>query len=655
VLESGVPAVAPYGSWTSPISVNLLTEGAVGLGYVDLADDGLYWLEGRANEGGRSVLVFEPNAGKPVDVVPKGFNVRTRVHEYGGGAYWRHGRTVFCSSFDDSRVYRIDEPGATPRAVTPEAPELHAHRYADGVVTPDGVTIVCVRERHADGDVVNELVSFPADGSAPPRVIVDGRDFYASPRLDPVGRRLAWITWDHPHMPFEASDLCVADFADGQVTGARRVAGGANESVLDPLWSPEGDLHFVSDESGWWNLYVERRGQIETLYETDAEFAQPPWVFGLSQYAFVDDGRIVCAVTRNAEERLELLDPQAHTLTTVDLPYTEYGRSALRARGQTVAVCAAGPTLPSAVSKVDLRTGEANVVRESLSLGVDVRYFSIAEPIEYGTAGGEDAHAFFYPPKNPEFVAPPDELPPLIVNVHGGPTAHRGTALDLDRQFFTSRGLAIVEVNYRGSTGYGREYRQRLNGHWGEFDVEDAVAVVGYLADAGRIDPRRVAIMGGSAGGYTTLLALALRDEFAAGISAFGVADVEQLARDTHKFELHYEHSLVGPYPERADLYRERSPINHAEQISAPLLILQGLDDKVVPPSQAELIVGALARRGTPYAYLAFEGEGHGFRKAESLRRTYEAELSFLGQVFDFEPADELDHVRVENLEPARR
>lgn len=655
MLESGVPAVAAYGSWTSPISIDLLTERAVSLGYVDLAEDGLYWLEGRANEGGRSVLVLEPNAGKPIDVVPEGFNVRTRVHEYGGGAYWRHGRTVFCSSFDDSRVYRIDEPGGTPRALTPEASEPHALRYADGVVTPDGRTVVCVRERHAAGEVVNELVSFPTDGSAPPHVIVEGRDFYASPRLDPAGRRLAWITWDHPHMPFEASDLCVADFVDGQVTGARRVAGGANESVLDPLWSPDGDLHFVSDESGWWNLYAERRGQIEALCRTEGEFAQPPWVFGLSQYAFLDDGRIVCAVTRNAQERLELLDPRAGTLTPLDLPYTEYGRSSVRAQGQTLALCAAGPTRPSAVVRVDLRTGESVVVREGLSLDLDVQYFSIAEPIEFATAGGETAHALFYPPKNPEFIAPGDELPPLIVHVHGGPTAHRGTALDLDHQFFTSRGLAVVAVNYRGSTGYGREYRRRLNGHWGEFDVEDAVAVVGHLADAGRIDRSRVAIMGGSAGGYTTLLALALRDEFAAGISAFGVADVEELARDTHKFELHYEHSLVGPYPERADLYRERSPINHAERISAPLLILQGLDDKVVPPSQAELIVGALERRGTPYTYLAFEGEGHGFRKAESLRRTYEAELSFLGQIFGFEPADELDRIRVENLEPARR
>jgi dipeptidyl aminopeptidase/acylaminoacyl peptidase len=646
---------AAYGSWSSPITVDLLTASAVGLSYVDLAEDGVYWLEGRANEGGRSVLVFKPNDGTPVDVVPDGFNVRTRVHEYGGGAYWRHGRTVFCSSFDDSRIYRIDEPGATPRAVTPEPQESHGHRYADGVVTPDGATIVCVRERHTAGEIVNELVAFRADGSASPRVIVDGRDFYAAPRLDSSGRRLAWIAWDHPNMPFDTTDLCVADFAEGEVVGARRVAGGGDESVLDPLWGPDGDLHFVSDTSGWWNLYAERRGQIETLCRTDGEFAQAPWVFGLSQYAFLDDGRIACAITRKAQEGLELLDPRAHTLMPLELPYTEYGRSALRARGQTLAFCAAGPTSPSAVVTVDVAAGGPEVVREAVSLDVGAEFFSVAEAIEFATTGGETAHAFFYPPKNPKFVAPADELPPLLVHVHGGPTAHSGTALDLDHQFFTTRGLAVVDVNYRGSTGYGREYRRRLNGHWGEFDVEDAVAVVRQLADAGRIDRDRVAIMGGSAGGYTTLLALAVRDEFAAGISAFGVADVELLARDTHKFELHYEHSLIGPYPERADLYRERSPINHAEQISAPLLILQGLDDKVVPPSQAELIVGALERRGTPYTYLAFEGEGHGFRKEDSLRRTYEAELSFLGQVFGFEPADEVDQIRVEHLVPISR
>jgi dipeptidyl aminopeptidase/acylaminoacyl peptidase len=651
-----VTTAAPYGSWASPITIDLLTGGAVSLGYLDLGADGLYWIEGRPHENGRSVLVFRPDGGDPLDVVPEGFNVRTRVHEYGGGAHWRHERTVFCSSFDDGRVYRFDHPGDEPRPITPEPLEPNALRYADGVVTPDGETILCVRERHEGGEVVNELISFPTDGLEEPRAIVSGRDFYAAPRLDPTGRRLAWLTWDHPHMPFDATDLCVADFnPNGTVSGARRVAGGQDESVLDPLWSPDGRLHFASDRSGWWNLYAEREGEVVALYPAEADFAQPFWVFGLTQYAFLGDGRIVCVVTRNAQERLEVLDPTARTLTPLDLPYTEYSRSAVRVRESLVAFSAAGPTSPTAVLTLDLDGGQPRVIRESVRLEISPEYFSIAEPIEFPTTDGETAHAFFYPPTNPEFTGAPHELPPLLVDVHGGPTANRGTALDLEHQFFTSRGIAVVDLNYRGSTGYGREYRRRLNGRWGEVDVEDAVAIAQHLADAGRIDRDRVVITGGSAGGYTTLLALAVRDEFAAGISLFGVADLEQLARDTHKFELHYEHTLLGPYPERADLYRERSPVNHADRISAPLLILQGVDDKVVPPSQAEIIIAALERRGVPYAYLAFEGEGHGFRKEDSQRRTFEAALSFLGQVLGFEPADALEPVEIENLEPARR
>jgi len=602
------------------------------------------------------VLVLRTEGGEPIDVVPEDFNVRTRVHEYGGGAYWRHGQTLFCSSFDDSRVYRFDEPGADPVAITPEPPEPHAHRYADGVVTPDGSFVVCVRERHTDGEVLNELVSFPVDGSAKPRVIVDGRDFYASPRLDPTGRKLAWVTWDLPHMPFDASDLCVADFRpDGTAGDARRVAGGA-ESVLDPVWSPEGELHFVSDETGWWNLYAERRGQIERLHPTEGEFAQAFWVFGLSQYAFLDDGRIVCAVTQNAEERLHILDPGSRALTPLELPYVTYSRSPIRALGKRLAFCAAGTKSPTAVVTIDLETGKRHTVRTSLQVDVDPSYFSVGKPIAFPGADGETAYAFFYEPTNPKFEGPSDELPPLVVNIHGGPTDHETNALVLESQCFTSRGIAVVDVNYGGSTGYGRAYRERLNRRWGEVDVGDAVGAVRDLEASGRIDRDRVAIIGGSAGGYTTLLALAVTDEFAAGISAFGIADLELLAAETdHKFESQYERSLVGPYPERVDLYRERSPINHADRISAPLLIMQGLEDKVVPPVQAETIIEALRERNVPYAYLAFEGEGHGFRRADSRRRMYEAELSFLAQVFGFELADNFEPLRVENLEPVQR
>jgi dipeptidyl aminopeptidase/acylaminoacyl peptidase len=642
--------VAPYGSWTSPITVDLLVGATVGLSYPDISAGGVYWLEGRPHEAGRVALVFRPDGGEAVDVVPESFNVRTRVHEYGGGAWWRHGDVVFASSFDDGRIYRFDAPGAEPRPVTPEPPEPSSLRYADGVVTPDGTVVVCVRERHEGGEVLNELVTFPADGSEAPRLLASGHDFYASPRLDPSGNRLAWITWDHPRMPFDGTELHVATFGpDAALADERVVAGGEKESVVDLQWSPEGDLFFVSDRTGWWNLYALRGDHMRPLAPTEGEFAEPWWVFARERYAFLPDGRIACVVTRAATDSLELLDPATGGLGQVDLPYTVYG--GLHAEGNRLVSVAASPTAAAAVVTYDVATGGLEEIAQSSSAEVDEAYVSRARAIEFPSIGGAIGHAFFYPPRNPDFEAPEGEKPPLVVSVHGGPTAHTDDALDLEIQYFTSRGIAYVDVNYGGSTGYGRAYRDRLLGQWGIVDLEDSIAAGRYLADEGEVDGSRMLIEGGSAGGYTTLLALAVRDTFAAGISYFGVADLELLFTDTHKFELHYDHSLVGPYPESKDVWQERSPINHAEDISAPLLLHQGLDDKVVPPSQAEAIVAALERRGVPFAYLAYEGEGHGFRRADSRRRALEADLAFMGRVFGFTPADELAPLEIENLE----
>jgi dipeptidyl aminopeptidase/acylaminoacyl peptidase len=642
--------VAPYGSWTSPITVDLLVGDTVTLSYPDVSAGGVYWVEGRPHEAGRAVLVFRPDGGEPTDVVPAGFNVRTRVHEYGGGAWWRHGDVVFASSFDDGRVYRIDAPGAEPRPVTPEPPEPSSLRYADGVVTPDGSTVVCVRERHEGGEVLNELVTFPADGSEEPRLLASGHDFYASPRLDPSGGRLAWISWDHPRMPFDGTELHVAKFgAGGTLSDERMVAGGETESVVDPLWSPAGDLLFASDRTGWWNLYSLRGDHMRPLAQAEAEFAYPWWVFARECYAFLADGRIACVVTRAARESLELLDPATGRLDRLDLPYSGY--AGMRSDGKRIAAVAASPTEQPAVLVYDLATGKLEEVARSSSTGVDEAYVSPGRAIEFPTTDGQTAHAFFYPPHNTDFEAPEGERPPLVVKIHGGPTAHTNDELDLGVQYLTSRGIAVVDVNYGGSTGYGRAYRDRLLGQWGVVDVEDSIAAARYLAEQGEADPDRLLITGGSAGGYTTLLVLAIRDDFAAGISSFGVADLELLFTDTHKFELHYDHSLVGPYPESKEVWRERSPIHHADGISAPLLLHQGLEDRVVPPSQADAIVEALKRRGIPYAYLAYEGEGHGFRRADSIRRMVEANLAFMGQVFGFAPADELAPLEIENLE----
>ena len=645
--------VAPYGSWSSPITTELVaSEGSVSFGYLDAAADGLYWTESRPHENGRIALVFQAHDATPVDVVPPGFNVRTRVHEYGGGAWWRHGPVAFCSSFDDSRLYRIDAPGAEARPITPEPPEPNALRYADGRVFADGRLIVCVRESHGGGEPVNELVVLPTDGSAEPRVVATGRDFYAAPRPSPDGTRLAWLAWDHPHVPFEGTDLLVADLAaDGSLSAERRIAGSKDESIFQPEWSASGRLHFVSDRTGWSNLYVERDGEVQALTSERAELGFPQWVFDLTRYAFLADGRIACVFTRDAVDELDVLDPDSGRLERVELPYTSFYSPSLRSTGTLVTFAAASPTDATAVVTVDLASGERTVVRRSTDLELDHRYLSVAEPIEFAGADGLPSHGFYYAPKNPDFTGPADELPPLVVSVHGGPTANVSTALDLDVQAFTSRGIAVVDLNYGGSTGYGRDYRDRLRGRWGVVDVEDSAAAARFLSERGDVDPARIEITGGSAGGYTTLLAIASRDEFAAGASYFGVADLVTFHDETHKFESRYDEYLVGPWPEAVELYRERSPISHADAISRPLLLLQGLDDKVVPPAQAEVIVDALERRGIPYAYIAFEGEGHGFRKAENVKRALEAHLSFLGQIAGFEPADVIEPVAIENLE----
>jgi dipeptidyl aminopeptidase/acylaminoacyl peptidase len=651
-----VATTAPYGSWVSPITSELAsTEGGVQFGYVDVSEEGIYWTESRPDEKGRTALVYKPRGDEPVDVVPPDFNVRTRVHEYGGGAWFRDRDVVFCSSFDDSRLYRIDHTGAEPRAITPESPEPHALRYADGRVFADGRLIVCVRETHGKGEPTNELVVLPADGSSDPRVIAAGRDFYAAPRPSPDGARLAWLAWDHPHMPFEGTDLCVGDLAsDGSVTNDRRIAGSEEESIFQPEWSADGDLYFVSDRTGWSNLYVERAGKVQALTDEEAELGYPQWVFDLARYAFLADGRIACLFTRTAIDGLELLDPKSGKLERLGLPYSVYTPS-LRSIGTRLVFAGASPTQRPEVVELDLEDGSRQVLRRSTKLELDPGYVSVGQAIDFEGTDGLTSHGFYYPPTNRDYTGPEDELPPLLVHVHGGPTAHVENGLELSIQLFTSRGIAVVDLNYGGSTGYGREYRDRLRGRWGEVDIEDSAAAARHLAERGDIDPGRVQITGGSAGGYTTLMAMAVRDEFASGVSYFGVADLVTFHDDTHKFESHYDEYLVGPWPAAMDLYRERSPIAHADSISRPLLLLQGLDDKVVPPSQSEVIVDALKRRGIPYAYIAFEGEGHGFRKAENVKRANEAHLSFLAQVSGFELADDFDPVEIENLDTTVR
>ena len=642
-----MPVTAPYGSWKSPITTSLIVSGAVGLGQIALDGDDVYWVEMRPSEGGRMVIVRRQGDGTTADITPEPFSARTRVHEYGGAAMLVADGTVYFSNFSDQRLYR-QEGGGEPKPITPEEPL----RYADGVYDAERGRIICVREDHRDeGEPVNAIVAVDAEGVRPQEVLFAGSDFCAAPRLSPDGKTLAWLAWDHPNMPWDGTRLlqAVVD-ANGNLGEPQDVAGGADESVLLPLWSDEGELHFVSDRSGWWNLYRWRDGAVQPVLEMEAEFARPQWVFDQAAYGFLSDGRIACSYVERGTWNIGLIDPGSGQLSRLDLQYSEMGRGEMRVSGNRLVFLAGAPDRPMTLMSFDAGSNNVETLQQAHVLEVNAAYLSSPEAIEFETTEGRTAHAFYYPPRNPDFVAPEGERPPLLVKSHGGPTAAAQTALDLGIQFWTSRGFGVVDVNYGGSTGYGTQYRRRLNGTWGITDVDDCVNAARFLAARGDADRERLAIDGGSAGGYTTLAALTFHDVFKAGASYYGVSDLEALAKETHKFESRYLDSLVGPYPERQDLYVERSPINHTHLLSCPLLLLQGLEDEIVPPNQAETMFEAVTAKGLPTAYVPFEGEQHGFRRSENIERALEAELYFYSRVFGFELADEIEPVKIENL-----
>jgi len=645
--------VAPYGTWRSPLTAEMLVAGSVRLGLPWIDEGVAFWLESRPAEEGRSVVVRQGPDGAPVDVTPEGFSARTTVHEYGGGSYLVHRGTVWFSNFSDQRLYRQDGWGP-PAPVTPETGGRH--RYADGRATPDGARLVCVRERHEEDAVLNELVVIESDGSAEPRTIASGRDFYAAPRLSPDGRRLAWLSWNLPWLPWDGCELWTGDLADdGSLSGESLVAGrDGEESIWQPAWSPSGELHLVSDRSGWWNLYRERGGEQQPLHPAEAEFGWPHWVFGGSTYAFLGDGSIACIYDSDGVQHVGILDGETGELIDLDLPYTAIGYPEVVAQGSRILFVGGAPTIPDQVISLDFTSRSIEVLRESDRIAIDPASVSIARPIAFSTTDGLTAHAFHYPPCNADFSAPDGERPPLIVMSHGGPTSATTALFDPEIQFWTTRGFAVVDVNYGGSTGYGRAYRQRLNGNWGVVDTVDCINAAKYLVSRGEADGDRLVIRGGSAGGYTTLCALTFHDDFAAGASYFGISDLEPFAAEggTHKFESKYEHTLVGPYPEAAATYRARSPIHFVDRISCPMILLQGEEDRVVPPAQAEVMVEALREKGLPYAYLLFAGEQHGFRRAETIVRATQAELSFYAQILGFAPADAIEPVRIENLPP---
>jgi dipeptidyl aminopeptidase/acylaminoacyl peptidase len=642
------PIIAPFGTWESPLTAGLVARGSVSLAELALGGEHIYWIENRPAEGGRSVIMRRPAGGACEDLLPAPYSARTRVHEYGGGAFWLDGYTIYFVNFEDQRIYRL-RAGEGPQPLTPANTGM---RYAEGIFDRQRQRLICVREDHSQpGEPQSTLVGLALDGSdGPGRVLLQGNDFYASAALSPDGRRLAWLTWNHPNMPWDGTELWVGGLDErGDVVEKTLVAGGEGESVFQPSWSPSGELHFVSDATGWWNLYRQRDGWIGPLFEREGEFGVPQWLFGLTTYGFDARGRIVALYFERGRWQLALLEPDAGTFTPMLLPYSDL--SGIQVQEDLAIMRAGSPAEPSALIAINLRTQQIEVVRETGTTGVPGAYFSLPEAIEFPTRDGQTAHGYAYPPQNPDFRAPDGELPPLIVNSHGGPTSRFRTARDFGVQYWTSRGFAVLDVNYRGSTGHGREYREQLKGNWGILDVTDCIDGASYLARSRRVDRDRVAIRGGSAGGYTTLCALAFHDFFCAGASYFGVSDLEALARDTHKFESRYLDSLVGPYPEARERYLERSPLHHADQLSSPMIFFQGLEDRVVPPDQSELMAQALRERGLPVAYLPFAGEYHGFRQAENMQRALEAELYFYGRVFGFTPAGQIEPVVIDNLE----
>jgi dipeptidyl aminopeptidase/acylaminoacyl peptidase len=645
-----VTEVARYGAWASPITADLVARANTYVYEPRIDGDAVWWLELRPAEGGRNILVRGEPWGDPADVTPEGFDVRTLVHEYGGGAYAVADGVAYFANLEDQRLYR-QGPGAEPVPITPEPPARRSLRYADMAVSPDRRWIACVRERHeGHGLPVNELVLLRTDGSGEAAVVDAHADFVASPAWAPDGSAVAWVRWRMPWMPWDETELVIADVDGGTAADPRIVSSGG--SLLHPTWSPDGALHVVSDRTGWWNLYrVDADGSMTNLAARDAEFDVPMWEFGYSPFAFLDDGRIVCAYRSGGEHHLGMLDATTGELIDVDVPYTVFDPPYVRASGSRIAFTAASAAAADEIVMLDFVSRSVEVLRSADDLGISADLVSIGEPITFPSADGRTAYGFFYPPTNPAFTGPQDERPPLVVHAHGGPTSETTPTLRPYLQYFTSRGFAVVDVNYGGSTGYGRGFRRLLYERWGIVDVEDCIAAARYLADAGRVDGDRCVVTGGSAGGYIVLASLAFHPRsYAGGTSYFGVADLEPFATFTHKFELKYTDLLVGPWPETIERWRERSPVRKADAIERPLLILQGLEDAVVPPSQAEVMVEALERKRIPYAYLTFEGEQHGFRKAESIARACEAELTFYGRVLGFDPADDLHELEIRHL-----
>lgn len=641
-----MPQIAPYGSWKSPITSEAITASSISLEDIVLDGETVYWSERHPTEKGRYAIERWTPGGAIEELLPVPWSARTRVHEYGGAAFTVVDGTVYFVHDGDQRVYRL-VPGGDYVPLTPAADI----RHADFTYDAKHNRLIAVREDHTTGakEAVNSIGFIPLDGSLSGDVLVGGHDFFATPRVSPDGTQLCWLSWDHPNMPWDGCELWVGSIeADGSIGDQRLVAGGKKESIFQPSWSPDGQLYFVSDRTGWWNLYRDGENGPQIIFQDEAEFGLPLWVFSQSTYGFLDEGRVAITFFKRGRWQLGVLDLEARSLKPIELPSTMI--SGVHAHGGAVVFEAGSPVEPTALVRLDVDSGKLQKLRPTSNQEFDRGYISVPGAIEFPTTGGLTAFGYYYPPQNKDFVAPEGELPPLIVQSHGGPTSATSTAQRAQLQYWTSRGFAVLDVDYGGSSNYGRAYRERLNDQWGIVDIDDCVNGAQHLINEGMVDPERVIIQGWSASGYTTLSALAFRDFFKAGVSYFGIGDLEAMVHDTHKFESRYLDGLIGPYPEAINLYKERSAIHYVDNISVPLLIFQGDEDKIVPPNQAQMMYDAVKAKGMPVALVIYEGEQHGFRKAENIRHSLDGSLYFFGKIFGFEPADEVPTLDIANL-----
>ncbi len=643
------PQIKSFGEWKSPITSDLIVSNSIGLSSVKIdKNNNIYWLESRPQEQGRNVIVKSNPQGEKIDLTPTPFNVRTRVHEYGGGAFLITENKVYFSNFQDQQIYSQDLTNleALPQQLTKAENWL----FADAILEEKRARLIAVGEYHNPNlkEPENCLVSIDLlTGNV--EKIVTGNDFFSSPRISPDGNYLAWISWNHPNMPWDSTFVSVGKIeSNGLLTEIKVIAGGEKESICEIKWSPDNELYFASDKTGWWNLYhVNERAMIEPLHPTKMEFGYPHWVFGESMFDFICDSDLLCSYTENGTWKLARLNGKTKHFQEINLPFSSI--SYLQVNDNIAVFIGGSATQPISVVKLDLNSEKFEILCQSTNLKIDPKYLSIPEAISFPSSHGV-AYAWYYPPKNQDFIAPNGELPPLLVKSHGGPTASASSSFNLRIQYWTSRGFAFLDVNYGGSTGYGRTYREKLDYNWGIVDVEDCVNGAEYLAQQGKADREKLAIAGGSAGGYTTLAALTFHHTFKAGASYYGVSDLEVLATDTHKFEARYLDRLIGKYPEEKEVYYKRSPINFTERLSCPVIFFQGLEDKVVPPNQAEMMVNVLKDKGLPVAYITFAGEQHGFRQAQNIKRSLDSEFYFYARIFGFEPADEIEPVEIINF-----